>query len=103
MSSSPSPLLLCKRACEELVRSEETYVATLKTIVEVFLRPLHQWAAETEEKEGRERERLQERSTERDKERDVVTIAELKALFGSVETLLTVNRDLLATLHQVNS
>ena len=35
-----------RAACTELVTTEEAYLETLQTIVDVFLRPLRQWAAE---------------------------------------------------------
>ena len=74
-----------RAACLELISTEKTYVETLQTIVTVFMRPLHTWAAE----EGSSSSRG-----------GGVTTDEMNVLFGSVETLLQVNSSMLEQLQQ---
>ena len=74
------------RTCDELIETESTYVSILETIVDVYLVPLRAWAKEDASK-----------STSAN-EVDSITPAEVERLFGSVETLLNINRDLLDKL-----
>jgi len=60
------------------VETERTYVATLETLVDVFLLPLRQWVLEDAQRDG------------------CVNPTELAVAFGNVETLLHVHRELLA-------
>lgn len=71
-------------ACRELITTEESYVHTLQVIVTVFERPLRTWAAE----EGRGGGTSARKG-------DGVNADEVNALFGSVETLLEVNSEML--------
>ena len=70
-------------ACDELIRTEETYVRNLECIVEVFQNPLRTWAQE--EAAGPARS-------------SGVTVEEIDVLFGSTTILLDVNKGLLAQL-----
>ena len=72
------------RVCGELISTEETYVATLATMCEVFLRPLRTWSAE-----GAEADIALGASPD-----------EIHNLFGHVETLYKVNSKLLGELQQ---
>jgi len=74
------------RTCDELIETESTYVSMLETIVDVYLVPLRTWAQEDASK-----------STSANKV-DSITPAEVERLFGSVETLLNINRELLDKL-----
>ena len=74
------------RTCDELIETESTYVSMLETIVDVYLVPLRTWAQEDASK-----------STSANKV-DSITPAEVERLFGSVETLLGINRELLDKL-----
>lgn len=74
------------RTCDELIETESTYVSMLETIVDVYLVPLRTWAQEDAS-----------RSTSANKV-DSITPAEVERLFGSVETLLSINRELLDKL-----
>ena len=74
------------RSCSELVETEISYVATLETIVDVYLVPLRTWAKEDLSK-----------STSADKE-DSISPAEVERLFGTVDMLLNINRELLKKL-----
>ena len=73
-------------ACAELISTEESYLEVLTTIVEVFLRPLRTWSAESDQGSAA-------RS-------GGATQQEVETLFGSVETLLRVSTDLLEQLRQ---
>ena len=75
----------CARICSELLDSEAAYVDTLEVIDELFVGPLSTWSRE-EEAAGSASGGL--------------SPVEAKAIFGSVGTLLTVNRDLLASLRK---
>ena len=74
------------RTCDELIETESSYVSTLETVVDVYLVPLRTWATEDASK-----------SASVDKV-DSITPAEVERLFGSVETLLNINRELLDKL-----
>ena len=74
----------CAKACHELVTSEASYVRTLETIVEVFARPMVQWATE-DEQEGRGAG-------------GGASVSEVRNIFGGVEMLLTMNSELLQSL-----
>jgi hypothetical protein len=76
-----------RSACLELISTEATYVETLETIVEVFMKPLRTWAYE-DSSAGASRN-------------GGVTIEEINILFGSVETLLGVNSGLRDELRRV--
>ena len=85
MPSGSRCAVMLKSACAELVSTEESYVETLTTIVTVVLRPLRTWALE----EGDAASAVRNGG---------VTSDEINVLFGSVETLLKVNSDMLEQL-----
>ena len=72
-------------ACEELVRTEATYVENLTCIVETFQRPLRTWAQE-------------EAGGGNPTKTGGVTVEEIDAIFGSAAVLLDVNSGLLEKL-----
>ena len=70
-----------------VVRCTTSYVAVLETLVEVFLVPLRTWAKEDEVASKGQAAKA-----------GSVAPAEVETIFGSIETLLHVNRALLAEL-----
>ena len=64
----------CAKACAELVDTEAAYCRTLETLMETFVTPLQQWATEDEHQGGPARG-------------GGITPAEVRSVFGGVETL----------------
>jgi hypothetical protein len=72
-----------QHACNELISTERTHVDCLCALDEVFRTPLRTWASEDTAKGG-----------------GGVTAAEVDAIFGTIATLLDINRRLLEQLEK---